>query len=86
MSAVFDPYYKWLGIPPEEQPPDYYRLLGIRQLENDPEVIQFAADRQMTHVRTFQGGEHAAHSQRILNEIATAKVTLLDPQAKAEYP
>ncbi len=25
----FDPYYTSLGIPPEEQPPNYYRLLGL---------------------------------------------------------
>ena len=29
MSAGFDPLYKWLGIPPDEQPPHHYRLLGI---------------------------------------------------------
>ena len=28
MSDHFDPYYTWLGIPPEEQPPDHYRLIG----------------------------------------------------------
>ena len=32
MAANFDPYYKWLGIPPEEQPPNHYRLLGIQDL------------------------------------------------------
>lgn len=30
----FDPYHKWLGIPPEEQPPHYYRLLGIKLFES----------------------------------------------------
>ena len=29
MDEQFDPYHKWLGIPPEEQPPNYYRLLGV---------------------------------------------------------
>lgn len=24
----FDPYHKWLGIPPDEQPANDYRLLG----------------------------------------------------------
>ena len=28
----FDPYHRWLGIPPEEQPADHYRLLGIPRL------------------------------------------------------
>jgi hypothetical protein len=29
MAADFDPYHKWLGIPPPQQPPHHYRLLGI---------------------------------------------------------
>lgn len=41
----FDPYLKWLGIPPEHQPPNHYTLLGIPQFESDREVIQNAAYR-----------------------------------------
>ena len=33
MTSSFDPYHRWLSIPPEEQPPDFYRLLGLRQFE-----------------------------------------------------
>jgi hypothetical protein len=29
--SEFDPYRKWLGIPPKDQPPHYYRLLGIEK-------------------------------------------------------
>ena len=29
MPDEFNPYYVWLGIPPDEQPANYYRLLGI---------------------------------------------------------
>ena len=29
MKQSFDPYHKWLGIPPEDQPPHHYRLLGV---------------------------------------------------------
>ena len=54
VSETFDPYRKWLGIPPAEQPPDHYRLLGIGRFEDDPDTISNAADRQMTHLRTFQ--------------------------------
>ena len=32
----FDPYRKWLGIPPQEQPPNHYRLLGIGLLSRIP--------------------------------------------------
>jgi len=85
MSQGFDPYYKWLGIPPTEQPPHYYRLLGISLFEADPDVITYAADQRMAHVRTFQTGEHLALSQQLLNEIAAARVVLLSPERKAAY-
>lgn len=84
-DAGFDPYRKWLGIPPEEQPPNYYRLLGIPPFESDPDVIVNAADRQMGHVRRFQAGRYAEICQRILNELAAARVCLLDPVRKRAY-
>ena len=64
MSEQFDPYHKWLGIPPPEQPPDHYRLLGIRRSDHDPDVIENAADRRTAHVRSAQTGEHAAASKK----------------------
>ncbi len=85
MAEKFDPYYRWLGIPPEEQPPNYYRLLGVTVFENQADVIEAAADRQMGYLRTFQTGSHASLSQRLLNEVATARVCLLSPQKRAEY-
>lgn len=84
-QATFDPYRKWLGIAPKDQPPHYYRLLGIDLFESDSDVIANAADQRMTHVRTFQSGPHAALSQRILNEVSAARVCLLDDEKRAEY-
>lgn len=85
MSGQFDPYHRWLGIPAEEQPPHHYRLLGLALFEEDPEVIRDAAERQMAHVRGYALGRHAELSQRILNELGTAKACLSDPARKAEY-
>jgi len=85
MSQEFDPYHRWLGIPPEHQPPDHYRLLGIQLFETQPDVIENAADRQMAYLRTFQTGPHAALSQKLLNQVAAAKVCLLNPEKKAAY-
>lgn len=85
MTAEFDPYYKWLGIPPREQPPTHYRLLGIEKFEPDLDVISNAADQRMTHIRSLQSGQRAALSQKLLNEISAARLCLLDPQAKAAY-
>ncbi|MEX0678202.1 MAG: hypothetical protein WD063_14055 [Pirellulales bacterium] len=85
MSESFNGYHVWLGIPPNEQPPNYYRLLGITAFETDLDVIDHAADRQMAHVRTFQSGRNAGLSQQILNELAGARVCLLNPRRKADY-
>ncbi len=85
MADQFDAYYKWLGIPPEEQPPHYYRLLGVRPLEADLDVIANAADQRMSHLRTFQSGKNAAASQKLLNEIAAARLCLLSAAEKAKY-
>ncbi len=82
---MFDPYRKWLGIPPWEQPANHYRLLGINVFEDDPDVIEAAADRQMAHVRNYQAGQHSALSQKLLNELAAARVCLLDPERKRAY-
>ncbi len=85
MQEPFDPYHKWLAITPREQPPDHYRLLGISRFEADPDVIAHAADQRMSHLRGFQTGPHAAESQRLLNEVAAARVTLMDPRRRASY-
>ena len=74
MTEAFDPYHRWLGISPKDQPPNHYRLLGIDLFESNPDVIEAAADRQMTHVRTYQAGKHSQLSQKLLNEISAARV------------
>ncbi len=84
-TTQFDPYYKWLGIPPAEQPPNHYRLLGVVLFESDADVIAAAADRQMAHVKSFATGRYAAASQKLLNELARARVCLLNPERKVEY-
>ena len=85
MSSEFNPYREWLSIPANELPANYYRLLGLVLFESDPNVIDKAADRQMSYIRTFQTGPYARQSQQLLNELALARVTLLDSKKKAEY-
>lgn len=85
MADKLDPYHKWLGIAPEEQPPNHYRLLGIKPFEDDADVIQSSAARQTAYVRTFRSGESKPIADRVLREITQAADTLLDPQAKAAY-
>ncbi len=83
--STFDPYHKWLGIPPAEQPPHHYRLLGVAPFESDPEVIEAAADRQMSYIRQCATGPYTKESQQILNELSAARVCLLNPAKKAAY-
>lgn len=85
MNEAFDPYYKWLGIKPKDQPPNHYRLLGVELFESDTDVIENAADQRMRHMRSLQTGANAEASQRILNEVAAARVCLTDPVKRAEY-
>jgi serine/threonine protein kinase len=81
----FDPYATWLEIPPDEQPPDHYRLLGLTQFESDANAIMAAADAKMAHIRNFQTGPRGEHTQKLLNEISRARVTLVNPDARAGY-
>ncbi|HEX3997032.1 MAG TPA: hypothetical protein VHX65_00605 [Pirellulales bacterium] len=85
MANTFDPYHVWLGIAPDEQPANHYRLLGIRVFEAKADVIDSAADRQMAHLRTFQAGKNGDLTQRLLNEVAAARVCLLDAKKRTAY-
>lgn len=81
----FDAYHKWLGIPPAEQPPNHYRLLGVALFEPDPDVIDAAANRQSTYLQQCASGKQVALSQRLLNEVAAARVCLLNPKKRKAY-
>jgi hypothetical protein len=47
MPAEFDPYHRWLGIRPEDQPVADYRMLDPSRLEDDPEVVREAGGGQI---------------------------------------
>ena len=83
--AAFDPYHKWLGIPPRDQPPHHYRLLGVELFEADPEVIEAAADRHVAFLQSVTASGQIADAQRLLNEISAARRSLLNPQSRATY-
>lgn len=84
-GADFDPYHKWLGIAPAEQPPDHYRLLGVPQFESDLVVIDAAADRALTFLRKHQSGEYRQQANDLLNEVTRAWRCLAKPETKAKY-
>jgi hypothetical protein len=83
--AAFDPYHKWLGIPPAEQPVNHYRLLGVTQFESDPDVIDAATEQRVSYLRQCATGQHIAESQKLLNEVAAARLCLLNAEKKRGY-
>ncbi len=85
MTDVFNPYHRWLGIPPEEQPADHYRLLGVRRFESDLSVIEHAADRHMDHLRRMSIGPNGKLAEKLLGEVSAASTCLLVPETKAKY-
>ena len=81
----FNPYHKWLGISKEVTQPNHYQLLGLTIFESDPEVIASAADAQRGFLRNFQNGPQAEIAKKVLDEIAEARLCLLQSEQKAEY-
>ena len=82
---TFNPYHKWLGILPEEQPPNHYRLLGIVDFESDEEIIEGAASQRTLYLRTLASGKHEEAAAKLLNEVAAARVILLSQETREEY-
>ena len=85
LAGAFDPYHKWLGIPPRDQPPHHYRLLGLEIFESDEEVIEAAARRLIAFCEQNAHGPNAAAARRVEFEIAAARLCLLDPEKRAAY-
>ena len=84
-SDEFDPYRKWLGIPPGRRPPTHYELLGISSHEDDGEVIQSAAERQSNYVRQYLGTVHDDLAKKILYQIEEAAFVLTHGELRQQY-
>ncbi|HID75347.1 MAG TPA: hypothetical protein EYP56_05050 [Planctomycetaceae bacterium] len=85
MGEPLDPYWQWLAIPPEEQPPDFYRLLGLQRFESDLQRVDRALRRRRQWVRTRAGGQHSAAARELIERVEAAGRTLLDPVLKRQY-
>ncbi|MFH1303741.1 MAG: SUMF1/EgtB/PvdO family nonheme iron enzyme [Planctomycetota bacterium] len=81
----FDPYQRWLGIPPQDQPPHFYRLLGLELFEEDPQVIKAAADNATAFIQQNAFGEELQQSQKLLSDIEKVAAYLLSPPHKTRY-
>ena len=53
MPDDFDPYHLWLGIAPNEQPPNHYRLLAVEPFEDNPiRILAPMLDERGGHLAT----------------------------------
>lgn len=84
-SDGFDPYYVWLGIAVEDQPPHHYRLLDVRLYEADANVIDTGYQRRMAYVKGIKAGEHLDQAERLREELSEALHCLLNPAKKQAY-
>jgi hypothetical protein len=82
---AFNPYTEWLGIPVEEQPPNYYRLLGVALFEQNLQLIHDSADYRMRAVHSQVNSPYGAYVQPMIDLIRQAHTCLLNPQYRAAY-
>ena len=86
MPIEFDPYLEWLGIQITERPLDHYALLGLPRFESSEKLIDQHSVKRIELLQDIAtGSEQVELSQRILNEISTARICLLDPRKRAKY-
>ncbi|HET6881866.1 MAG TPA: hypothetical protein VFI31_17000 [Pirellulales bacterium] len=85
MSQAFNPYREWLGIAAHSDSPSYYELLGLRPLENDATKVEPAYQRQAAKLAGHLSGGQADVAQRLMGELAEARITLMTPTAKRAY-
>ena len=84
-SGNFDPYHKWLGLPPGKWMPNHFELLGLSIDEEDPSVIELAIKRQRDFMKGMRGGKFPELVNQILIQIQDAEITLLEPDSRRLY-
>jgi len=83
-----DVYAQLLGLPPGARPPDHYSLLGIPLFTSNRRTVEEAAHRRMEHLdRIALHPDSATRKavQRLMTEVAQARVCLVSPLTKAQY-
>jgi hypothetical protein len=83
-----DLYSKWLGLPPGRRPPDHYALLGLPRFCKDRQAIDAAASTQLGKLDAYSihpDREKRDACHRMMNEVASARVTLIDDRRRGEY-
>lgn len=84
MSADFDPYEKWLGIPQNERPITCYRILGIPAFSSNPDLIADSVEKRIAYVEKKKA-KYPEQAERVLKRLHEARDILLDPQKRHKY-
>ena len=85
MLNDFNPYLRWFDIPLDAQPPNHYSLLGLDLYESDAAAIEQATEQRLIFLQDVANGPYTKESQRLLNEVAAARLCLTDVSKKAAY-
>ena len=85
MGKELDVYRDWLGIQDAERPLNYYQLLRLNKFEDNVAKIRSHYRKMNSHVRKYGAGEYGPQSQKLLNELAKAMLSLTDAKRKREY-
>lgn len=84
-SQPFDPYHKWLGIPPDQQPPNHYQLLRIDLFETDTAIIEHTYNKELEFLEARKEGKHASDAERLWDDLEEAHRCLTNAPEKAAY-
>src|SRR5947208_7970865 len=74
----------WLGLRPDDWPPDHYHLLGLPPGEGDLALIEQRVHQRLDAVRCYQM-MHPEQATEAMNRLAQAFVCLTEPAAKKVY-
>ncbi|MEM7785000.1 MAG: hypothetical protein AAF623_16745 [Planctomycetota bacterium] len=85
MANTFNPYTSWLRIPKDQLPPDYYRLLGLKRFEKDARKIERSVEKRVVFLQDVSNGPHVNEAQRLLSEVARARICLRNEQRREKY-
>ncbi|MDP6634630.1 MAG: SUMF1/EgtB/PvdO family nonheme iron enzyme [Phycisphaerae bacterium] len=83
-----DRYSQWLGIERGDGAIDHYMLLGIERFCSDADAIDTAAHERldMLDIYSLAGSRDSREAcQEMMNEVARARVVLMNPQRREEY-
>jgi len=81
----FDPYQQWFDIESDGHPIDHYQLLGLKRFESSVTEIENAVASRAEFLQALSMGQYVHQAQRILNEVARARICLINSDRKSAY-